>query len=335
MSASTAMVPADSAVAKRDPKLAHLEGQLMQLLPRIQELLPQQTSDPHRFLRMVMMACVKNPALLEPARRKSLFAAVLHAAELGLSCSGGPASRAHLVPYRDEVTCIPDYKGLIDIALDSGFYEGIEAEVVRKNDRFVYRRGLAPILEHDPKLDGDRGEMIAAYAIAWPKGGGRPSSVVMFQGEIEQVRDDSPGYKSGKKSPWNQHPSEMAKKTVIRRLFKTLKTSRSMDAGGEDRPLIDISDLATIDDIAGPVEISDGEKAERVELLKKIASAAQLRGREAADAALEGVGRDAGENPERLTLDELRSVYAALEGPVADEKPADMSTLTEGMRRKK
>lgn len=301
--------------AEKKTALAQFEGQLQRMLPRIAELLPRRAGDPHRFVRMVMMACVRTPGLLN-CDRNSLLLAVMNAAELGLSCSGGPASRAHLVPFKGKVTCIPDFKGLVDIALDSGKVDHIEAEVVCEHDEFEYRRGTDPLLRHTPKLT-DRGEIIAFYAVAWPKGASRPLYVVMSRQEVEAIRDKSPGYvyqkgKGGSENPWITSFAEMGKKTAIRRIYKWLPTTAEMQRAEEIDTAAETEDLMTLESIAAEgSQLTEAEQNEREALLKALA-AAKVRVPDQVGVVLVQAGLDENENPERLSLGALRSVAEAL-----------------------
>ena len=63
--------------------------------------------------------------------------------------------------------------------------------------------------------------MTYVYAVAVLKGGGVQFEV-MSRAEIEAVRAQS---KAGKSGPWVTHWDEMARKTVVRKLFKYLPVS--------------------------------------------------------------------------------------------------------------
>ena len=63
--------------------------------------------------------------------------------------------------------------------------------------------------------------MAYVYAVAVLKGGGVQFEV-MSRAEIEAVRVQS---KAGKSGPWVTHWEEMARKTVVRKLFKYLPVS--------------------------------------------------------------------------------------------------------------
>lgn len=70
-------------------------------------------------------------------------------------------------------------------------------------------------------MTADRGKVTHVYAVAKLKGGGVQFEV-MSRAEIEKIRQAS---KAGNTGSWSTHWDEMAKKTVIRRLFKYLPLS--------------------------------------------------------------------------------------------------------------
>ena len=80
-------------------------------------------------------------------------------------------------------------------------------------------------LEHVPNLDTeDRGALRFVYAVAKLKGGGVQFDC-MGLSEVKKIQAQS---KAGQSGPWVSHFEEMAKKTVIRRLFKYLPVSIEM-----------------------------------------------------------------------------------------------------------
>ncbi|MFN3771604.1 MAG: recombinase RecT, partial [Ectopseudomonas guguanensis] len=76
-------------------------------------------------------------------------------------------------------------------------------------------------LSHRPAEDGSEGDITHVYAVARLKDGGRQFEV-MSKAQVIAVQNQS---KAGKSGPWVSHWEEMAKKTVIRRLFKYLPVS--------------------------------------------------------------------------------------------------------------
>lgn len=135
----------------------------------------------------------------------------------------GPQGHMYVLPYGKKATPIPGYKGLLVLAKRGGTIHKIEARVVRENDEFAYKLGIAPDLQHVPKMS-DRGDPTHAYAVAFFFKG-EPQFIVMERDEIEQIRDGVTRWQDG---PWNNNPGEMWKKTAIRRLCKVVGTDEVM-----------------------------------------------------------------------------------------------------------
>ena len=74
---------------------------------------------------------------------------------------------------------------------------------------------------HRPTLATERGEVVAFYAVARLVGGGVQHDY-MTRADVDAIRKRSRAASSG---PWVTDYNEMGKKTVIRRLFKTLPVS--------------------------------------------------------------------------------------------------------------
>ena len=179
-----------------------------------------------RLTRIVMTECRKTPDLLN-CNAESFFGAVLQCAQLGLE-PGSSLGHCYLIPFNKQApdgkpTCqlIIGYRGMIDLARRSGQILSLFAYCVHEQDQFSYRLGLDPDIEHIPAASADRGKVTHVYAVAKLKDGGTQFEV-MSRAEIEKVRGSS---KAGKSGPWANHWDEMAKKTVIRRLFKYLPVS--------------------------------------------------------------------------------------------------------------
>lgn len=155
----------------------------------------------------------------------SLLMSLMRAAELGLEPNTG-LGLSYLVPYRNartrqrECQLIPGYRGLVQLARQSGAVRSVEARVVREKDAFKLAYGLDQVLEHAPFLDGDPGRLRLVYAVAHLVEGD-PVVEVMSRAEIDAIRARS-------KMPdgaWASDYEEMARKTVIRRITKFLPAS--------------------------------------------------------------------------------------------------------------
>ena len=229
--AVTGIDAAKNAIAKREaPKdfpamLTAWKGEIARALPR--------HLNADRMTR-IALTCFRAVPKLGECDPKSVFAAVIQAAQLGIE--PGLMGEAHIVPFGGQAQLIPGYQGLIKLAKQTGQVVDIYAMAVREKDSFSCSFGLERKLEHKPLAktggfpasDKERGEIIGFYAVAVFKDGTR-TFVVMGRDAIDRIRDGSRGYQMAKKykrdTPWDTHYEEMGSKTVIRRLCKTLPKS--------------------------------------------------------------------------------------------------------------
>lgn len=260
---------APAAAKKQRPALVRIllspgfKNQLATALPK------HLTAD--RMARIALTEVRKNPALLK-TQPESFMGSVMQAAQLGIEI-GSALGQAYLVPYGDQCTFILGYRGMIDLARRSGQVLSLNAYVVREGDDFSYQLGLHPDIHHIPSPEANRIKqpITFVYAVANLQGGGYQFEV-MSAAEILSVRNSSASYKKQKeKSIWGQYYEEMAKKTVIRRLFKYLPVSieaiqattldAKREAGEEIKPedVIDINNVTEADF----TEIPDEESVQK------------------------------------------------------------------------
>lgn len=188
-----------------------------------------------KFIRVVLNAVLANQRLLDVSRA-SLVSACMRAAQDGLMPDGREAVlniysvkiKAHRgVPehYEDRAQYLPMVGGLIKKLYSGGDITYVDAIVVHKGDEFKYRRGDNPGIDHEPK-GGTDAEVIAAYAIVKLKNG-EVKREVMWRADIERVRAAS---KTGDSGPWKTWWSEMAIKSVLKRIYKQLPHADAFDA---------------------------------------------------------------------------------------------------------
>jgi len=163
-----------------------------------------------------MIAVSRNPALLR-CTRASFLESMVRAAELGLRFAGA-GGEAYLVPYKSTCTLIIGYRGLCALARRTGKVLRIEARCVYEQDEFAVSYGSGQNIVHRPHLGADRGELIAAYALAELKDGGQQLEV-MTRGDLDTIMKRSRATDLG---PWRTDFAEMCRKTVVRRLCKYL-----------------------------------------------------------------------------------------------------------------
>ncbi len=212
--------------------------------------------DAKRMQRIALTAITKNGDLLKCDQR-SFAVAVLQAAELGLEPSGA-LGHAYLVPYGRECQLIISYKGMIALARRSGEILSIEARAVYERDTFSVRYGIDATVEHVPYLDGDPGKLKFVYAVAKLRDGGVQIDV-MNRTQIDAIRTRS---RAGQKGPWVTDYDEMAKKTVLRRLFKMLPVSVELAEAVEKGDAIEFGEPVNVGSVAIPPASSSGRTGE-------------------------------------------------------------------------
>ncbi|MDE9545399.1 recombination protein RecT [Xenorhabdus bovienii] len=184
---------------------------------------------PDRMIRIVTTEIRKTPALAN-CDMQSFVGAVVQCSQLGLE-PGSALGHAYLLPFgngksktgQPNVQLIIGYRGMIDLARRSGQIVSISARTVRDGDKFHFEYGLNENLTHVPGENEDA-PITHVYAVARLKDGGVQFEVMTVK-QVEKVRTQS---KAGTNGPWVSHWEEMAKKTVIRRLFKYLPVSIEM-----------------------------------------------------------------------------------------------------------
>ena len=224
------------------------KGEIAKAAPRI--------LDTKRLMRICLSSIQKNPLLLEcsPA---SLVRCVMDAATFGL-LPDGATNEAHLIPFYSgkkkcyEAQFMPGYSGIIKLALQSGYINGVELHEVYQNDEFEYEYGLDQKLKHRP-TEGSTGDLRAVYCIVLLSTGHKTFEV-MTKKKAEEHRDkfSKSKNKDGKVyGPWADHFVAMALKTVLKRGLKyTPKSSElaaalnldNLQEAGIDRddPVVDI-----------------------------------------------------------------------------------------------
>jgi recombination protein RecT len=177
--------------------------------------------DPRQYIEAALIAATKEPKLFR-CTPESLMLALKQCAQTGLTLG----RTAHLLPFGTTATFCPDYKGLIELAMGSGKVASIRTRAVYANEVFSYYEDVGgPVMHHEPKLSGDRGPIIGAYAIADLRFN-RFKVEWMTRDDIEVIRRKSQSWSSGSLDDKDWY----ARKTVVRRLCKTLPQSKQLQA---------------------------------------------------------------------------------------------------------
>lgn len=197
---------------------------------------------PEAFRNAALIAAQDNPKILQ-CDQPSVFKSLRTLATAGLVPDGREAA---LVPFNTKIDgkwgskcqAMPMVFGLIKMVRRSGEVSDIRAHIVYQNEvdqgRFDYVVGDDESLTHKPILFGEKGNPVAAYAIAKMKDGTTVREFMSAE-EIETVRRSSAAQKDYSTKPaktsekpigiWLDWWAEMWKKTVIRRICKRLDMS--------------------------------------------------------------------------------------------------------------
>jgi len=243
-----------------------LESQ--QFADQIAKVLPKHLS-PERMTRVAITAMTKVPKLAK-CDQSSFFNAMLTLSQLGLEPDG---RNAHLIPFENrkkgivECQVIVDYKGFVQLIMQTGLVSRIHADVVCEEDIFEYDRGI--LKTHKPNFRVNRGKVFAVYCIIEMKDGSEKVEV-MSAIEVDAIRKRA---KSGGDGPWVTDWNEMAKKTVFRRASKWVPISSEKERiayEADDTDFIEgkvTNAISTKQDIMQAIAAQpEAEQAEAVEM---------------------------------------------------------------------
>jgi phage RecT family recombinase len=202
-------------IAKKDTAgsiVSKMQGQFAKVLPKI--------ITPERYCRIMLTALNKDKHLMaaisDPRNQASVLSAFMRCAEMGLEPDG---RRAAIVCYKRgntgmyDVTLIPMFQGLAELAMRSGEISTIHAEKVCNNDEFEW--DLGRVVKHVPNWKEDRGKAYLYYCHVVFKDGAIKDET-MSKLEVEEIMKRSSAYQGakryGKSCPWMTDFEEMAKK---------------------------------------------------------------------------------------------------------------------------
>lgn len=231
------MMSEQTAVARasaRDIATLPIAEAIEAFAPNFAAVLPPTVPLDH-FKRMVVTAINTNPELML-ADRRTLFNACVKCASDGLLPDGREAA---LVVFRtkvkdqhgqeryiDAVQYLSMIAGIRKRLRNAGEVASADAFVVYRRDKFSYRLGDNPFIEHVPApLDEDAGEEIGAYAIIRLTNG-EVLRDVMRKSEIEKARAQS---RAPNSLMWTKFKGEGYKKTVLRRCAKAAPQAATLE----------------------------------------------------------------------------------------------------------
>ena len=209
-----------------------IEEYFQKIKPELEKVLPGHMSI-DRFIRICLGELKKDSNLIQCSKSSiggAAMQAAVHGMEPGIlgKCYFQPfnkkiqGQRGQRDQYIKECSFVIGYKGMIDLAYRTGFIESITAEAVHENDYFIFKKGMAEILEHEPTFK-NRGPIIAFYAYVRTASGGFKFTVKsideMKEHALQYTKQQYNGALSG---VWKSNFNGMAKKTLVIELLKYL-----------------------------------------------------------------------------------------------------------------
>jgi recombination protein RecT len=224
----------------------------------------------NRFMAVAFSTLAANSDLISRCTPMSVIQAVKDAASLGLEPTGLGGEGA-IVRYGDTAQFQPMWRGYLKRIRNSGKVQDVDCQIVYMNDEFNISLGTDPSIHHVPKLIGERDEQTGELleqrgdyrgVYAWAL---MPSGKYIIEwlttGDINEIRDHfSTAYRNDRdrKSPWSTSWSEMARKTVIRRLAKRLP-GEAVDSLLRVEAKSDAAEAAAVPEQAS-VKVSEAQK---------------------------------------------------------------------------
>lgn len=209
---------ARAAVARRETPtpLSTAKADIAKMKPQFELVLPD-SIPADRLVRVLQTVITLNEDLAKPQFRQFLLGAAMTVAQLGLDPT--PAiGHAWIVPFKGRPTFLLGYKGAVWLASDNGVH--MKSHAIHEHDIYDVRLGTEAHIHHKlPAFNVDRGPAVAYYCVASFADGSPPIFDVMSVADVDRIRAASPG----KDSPaWANHYDEMGKKTVLKRLSKSV-----------------------------------------------------------------------------------------------------------------
>lgn len=211
----------------------------------------------------------KNPALYE-CDQLSFLGAIIQAAQLGLM-PGSVLGQCYLIPYNNTKNGIKEvqfqlgYKGMLDLAGRSPKVSHVYPRAVHEGDEFEFWYGLKEDIRHVPKRGNSQAKLTDVYAVLVLANSNRSFEVMDIEA-VEKIKAGSQGARSGK-SPWTTHYEAMAKKTVIRQIFKYTPISIEMQIAVA---LDELNDSDIAQDNSSIIETTGKTVVDKVEELEAL-----------------------------------------------------------------
>lgn len=302
-----------------------------------------------RFLTVALHAATSRPDILR-ATKESLVESIRDAAMFGLEPVGATGDGS-IVVYNEKRKTVrtrgdgstyeveesvptahfqPMYRGLLKLARRSDKIAYIDAAVVFDGDGIELRLGSDPFVRHVPAIPRDpKAKRVLVYAVAELTNGKRYVDW-MTEAEIEVSRKQS---RAKDAMAWTSFWTEMARKTILRRLMKRLpletlaENALRIEAEAEQRASGEVT-------VSVPAEAPARDRL-RARLGRPV-SGALGTGERAAETTSDSEGTDTppeGSNGSTAVLDGQDDPGPASEAGATSKKPPKAEEEVEGDAR--
>jgi recombination protein RecT len=230
MTTSSAVQKVKEKVENGAAKVTPIQNMIEQSVKELGRALPSHMNA-ERLVRIALTTLRLNPKLYQ-CEPRSFLGALFQCAQLGLEPN--IEGQAYIIPYNTRGVLVAQfqvgYKGYVELFFRHQNAVSLSMEKVCRNDQFTYNLGSGEVSHVLPDFDKDRGEVIAYYAAATMKNGGRAVKV-MSKKEVEAFAKrfskcwdrQANNFMAG--TPWKEHFDAMAMKTVLKQLMKLVPRS--------------------------------------------------------------------------------------------------------------
>lgn len=215
---------------------------------------------------------------LQKCSLNSILEAIINVANIGLTLNPAANECCIIARWNSKLGGLqavlePMYQGLTRLAMREGVVKQLNTQIVYEKDEIIVDAAdnVRPVIHKVNPLK-DRGVMIGAYCISTDLDGYRQVELMSID-QIKEVRDTSDGFKAFsagkiKSHPWESSFGEMARKTVIKRLFKYLnrkgdesKLSNAIELSNNNHGLVEQWQIGKVGRLLETSAYDDEEKA--------------------------------------------------------------------------
>jgi recombination protein RecT len=229
--------PVPSTNVKAPSPVAALSAYLDRLKPQMALALPRHLN-PDRMMRLALTAFSQNRAL-QACTPQSIAASLMTAGQLGLE--PGINGAGYLIPYGENCTFVPGWRGLVDLVSRSGLAT-VFTGVIFSDQTYRFTDGARRdlVIENETDLDAPE-DITHAYAVGWVRGADLPHIELWRVSKIAKHRDkyNKVGQKHYSFRDWEMYARKVPLLQVLKYMPCSVEVSNAVlvsQAAEEGRP---------------------------------------------------------------------------------------------------